>query len=332
MNPKSKRILTRKTAGLDHRVWRTMLLLFILAAGLLSYTLIDTPKCTPVDFKIKTIDNDTLYETGEILSFSSSRFEKDISWDFNDNGTKGEGTFVTHRFTTEGKYFIKVTVNSDCQLIRPITIRKAVPDEKDNKIQIEGNSSTFVGVSESFSSLQTAKKYDWNVENHPEYASQNGIVATYKFSEPGDYTLILTLDNDRFKKYQKSIHVVENEAPPKPAAARPEKIEKLIDLDKLKPVTTFISEPTFSEYLEKVVEGDFLAKDFDNYLCSKGKTPVIMNGKSSKQVTFEQACAELNRKKNSKWLGLKKKLIKIKSVRLNRDEENCITLIEIKYE
>lgn len=331
MNPKSNRILTRKTAGLDHRVWRTMLILFILAAGLLSYKLIDTPKCTPVDFKIKTIDNDSVYVTGEILSFSTLRFEKDVSWDFGDNGLKGEGTFVTHRFTTEGKYFIKVTVNSDCQIIRPITVRKALPEARDNKIQIEGNTSTYVGVSESFSSMQTAKTYEWIIENHPEYPTQNNIAASYKFSQPGDYTVILTLDNDRFKKYQKSIHVVENEIVPK-QLIKPEKIDKLIDFDKLKPTSTFISEPTFSEYLEKVIDGNFLAKDFDDYLCSKGKTPVIFNGKSNKQVTFEQACAELNGKRNSKWLGLKKKLIKIKSVRLNRDEEKCITLIEIKYE
>ena len=57
----SNRILTRKTFGLDHRVWRVMIVLFVLATGLYSYKLIDKPKCTQVDFKIKTIDNDSVY-------------------------------------------------------------------------------------------------------------------------------------------------------------------------------------------------------------------------------------------------------------------------------
>ena len=331
----SERILTRKTLGLDHRVWRVMIVLFVLSIGLLSYTLIDKPKCTPVDFKIKTIDNDSVYTTDEILSFSTLRFEKNVTWDFGDNSRAGTGTFITHRFATEGKYFIKVTVNSDCQFIKPITVRKAVVETASTKEQIDGHQSTFVGASETYTSLLTAGNYDWTVENHPEYAVLNGQSVNYKFSSSGDFTIKLTLDKDRFKIYRKSVTVVENEKP-KPV----EKIDKLIDYDKLakldkidkvNSVKTAISEQTFSEYLGKVVAGKFSAKDFDDYLCSEGKTPTIINGKADRQVTFEQACAELNGKRTSKFLGLRKKTIHIKNVRLNKNKDNCITLIEIKY-
>jgi hypothetical protein len=330
----SQRILTRKTLGLDHRVWRVMVVLFVLSIGLYSYTLIDKPKCTPVDFKIKTIDNDSVFSTDEILSFSSLRFEKNITWDFGDNSPMGTGTFITHRFATEGKYFIKVTVNSDCQFIKPITVRKAVVESLiSDKEQIDGHPSTFVGAGESYTSLLSAKTYEWSVENHPEYGLLNGQSVTYRFLSPGDFTIKLVLDKDRFKIYRKSVTVVENEKP-KPV----EKIDKLIDYDKLakldkdKPVKNAISELTFKEYLGKVIAGEFFAKDFYDYLCTEGKTPVIFNGKSDKQVTFEQACAELNGKRKSKFFGLRKKAIHIKSVRLNKDKENCITLIEIKYE
>lgn len=329
----SERILTRKTLGLDHRVWRTMIVLFVLSIGLYSYTLLDKPKCTPVDFKIKTIDNDSVYSTDEILSFSSLRFEKNITWDFGDNSPAGTGTFVTHRFATEGKYFIKVTVNSDCQFIKPITVRKAIVENINTKEQIDGHPSTFVGTGESYTSLITAGTYEWSVENHPEYGVLNGQSVNYKFTASGDYTIKLTLDKDRFKIYRKSVTVVENEKP-KPV----EKIDKLIDYDKLDKldketsVKTSISEKTFSEYLGKVVDGKFFAKDFNDYLCIEGKTPTIINGKADKQVSFEQACAELNGKRKSKFLGMGKKAIHIKSVRLNKNKDNCITLIEIKYE
>jgi hypothetical protein len=334
----SERILTRKTLGLDHRVWRVMLVLFVLATGLYGYTLIDKPKCIPVDFKIKTIDNDSVYFTDEILSFSTLRFEKNITWDFGDNSPAGTGTFVTHRFAAEGKYFIKVTVNSDCQFIKPITVRKAIVESltSSNKEQIDGHPSTFVGASESYTSLLSADTYEWSVENHPEYGLLNGQSATYRFTSPGDFTIQLTLNKDRFKIYRKSVTVIENEKP-KPV----EKIDKLIDyeklakLDKTEPAAkekVGISELTFAEFLGKVVDGKSFAKDFDDYLCLEGKTPTIINGKADKQVSFEQACAALNGKKRSKFLGMGKKAIRIKSVRLNRDKSNCITLIEIKYE
>jgi len=329
----SERILTRKTLGLDYRVWRVMLVLFVLSTGLFSYKLIDKPKCIQVDFKIKTIDNDSVYYTDEILSFSTLRFEKNITWDFGDNSPSGTGTFITHRFAKEGKYFIKVTVNSDCGFTRPITIRKAVVETPDAKEQIDGHNSTFVGARESFTTLAKANDYEWTVENHPEYAPLYGQSVTCKFLSPGDFTIKLTLDKDRFKIYRKSITVVENEKP-KPV----EKIDKLIDYDKLAKLDNetsekaSISELTFSEYLGKVISGKFFAKDFNDYLCLEGKTPVIFNHKADKQVTFEQACAELNGKRKSKFLGLGKKAVHIKSVRLNRGKDKCITLIEIVYD
>ncbi len=331
----SERILTRKTLGLDYRVWRVMIVFLVLSIGLFGYTLLDKPTCIPVDFKIKTIDNDSVFSTDEILSFSSLRFEKNITWDFGDNSPAGTGTFITHRFATEGKYFIKVTVNSDCQFIKPITVRKAISETLNsmNKEQIDGHPSTFVGAGESYTSLLTADTYEWIIENHPEYGVLNGQSVNYKFLSPGDFTIKLSLNKDRFKIYRKSVTVVENEKP-KPV----EKIDKLIDYDKLakldkeNSVKTSISELTFKEYLGKVIGGEFFAKDFNDYLCSEGKTPTILNGKADRQVSFEQACAELNGKRRSKFLGLGKKAIHIKSVRLNKDKGNCITLIEIKYE
>jgi PKD domain len=331
----SERILTRKTLGLDHRVWRVMIVLFVLSIGLYSYTLIDTPKCTPVDFKIKTIDNDSVFSTDEILSFSSLRFEKNITWDFGDNSPAGTGTFVTHRFAVEGKYYIKVTVNADCQFTKPITVRKAIVENINTKDQIDGHPSTFVGTGENYTTLAKAETYEWSIENHPEYGVLNGQSVSYNFMSPGDFTIKLTLDKDRFKIYRKSVTVVENEKP-KPV----EKIEKLIDYEKLAKLDKDnppkekmgISELTFADYLEKVIAGQYFAKDFNDYLCLEGRTPVIINGKSDKQVTFEQACAELNGKRKNKFLGLGKKSVHIKTVRLNRGNDNCVTMIEIKYE
>lgn len=324
---KSTRILTRKTMGLDRRVWRVMIFMLILTSGLLGYKLMDTPKCTPVDFKIKTIsDNDSVYYTDEILSFRTVRSEKKITWDFNDNTGTDTGTFITHRFATEGKYYIKVTVNSNCEFVKPITIKKAIPvptETVGNEAQIIGHDKTFVRISEVYTCSKVADYYEWNISEHPEYGTRTGASATYKFEEPTDYTIELTLNKDRLKRFTKTVKVVS--------------IPTLIP-DKPQPVESknnkiLLSEKTFKDYLEKVISGAFFAKDFDKYLCSEGATPVVMNGKAKKKITFTQACEKLNGLRlNKNFTGIGKRAARIKNVRFTLDAKNCITLLEINYE
>lgn len=330
----SNRILTRKLMGLDYRVWRVMILFLFLSAGLLSYKLMDTPKCAPIDFKIKTVsDNDSVYYTNDILSFRTLGAEQNVTWDFDDKTPTVEGTFVTHRFATDGKYFIKVTVNSVCEFVKPITIKKAFVEETEsNKERIVGNNKTFVRTPETFTCSQTATSYEWNVSEHPEFGTRTGASATYKFEQAGDYIIELTLNKTRLKKYTKQIKVAS--------------IPKLISDKPQAPPTTgggggggnsnpsklIISESTFKDFLDKVVEGVYFEDDFDKYLCAEGATPVILNGKKNKQITFSQACKDLPKRVNKNFMGIGKRAKKIKSVSLNRDAKLCVTSIDINYD
>jgi hypothetical protein len=308
--------------GLDNRVWRVMILVLILTSGLLGYKLLDRPKCVPVDFKIKTLsENDSTYYTDEILSFAVSNPAENITWDFNDNTGTQEGTFVTHRFKTEGKYYIKLTVNSGCESIHLITVKKAIPDDIGNgKEFIGGHDNTFVGVSETFTSLQHADSYEWNILDHPEYGSHTGLTTNYKFLQPGDYTIELVLNKSRLKKYRKTITVGGSSKPSGPKTLIPTTLKPLPSI--------LISDATFKEYIEKVVAGTYTVKDFDNYLCTDAATPTVLNGDTKNQETFGQVCEELAGKKKRKNM-FKKRLIRISSVRLQRDADNCVTLIEI---
>lgn len=326
----SNRILTRKVMGLDYRVWRVMILFLVLSAGLLSYKLMDTPKCAPIDFKIKTIsDNDSVYYTNDILSFRTLGAEKNVTWDFDDKTGTVEGTFVTHRFATEGKYFIRVTVNSVCEFVKPVTIKKAIVEETDsNKQRIIGNDKTFVRTSETFTCSQSAESYEWKVSEHPEYGNRSGASTTYKFEQAGDYTIELTLNKNRLKKYTKQIKVAgipklinDKPEPPPATGGGGSNPSKLI-----------ISESTFKEFLEKVISGVYFEDDFDKYLCAEGATPVILNGKKNKQITFSEACKELQKRVNKNFTGIGKRAKKIKSVSLNRDAKLCVAYIEINYD
>jgi hypothetical protein len=320
----SKSILTRKTMGLDHRVWRVMILALILSSGLLGYKLMDHPKCKPVNFKIKAISgNDSVFYTDEILSFNALSSAENITWDFGDNTSIQEGEFVTHRFETEGKYYIKTTMNSGCDSIQPITIKRALSDSNNNKEVIEGHNNTFVGSNENFICLQTADNYEWNISEHPEYASRSGPSTTYKFLQPGDFIIELTLNKDRLKKFTKSVHVEDIAKP----VSKPDKIGPLIPKD-MKPLPKIVlSDATFKEYIGKVVSGDYTASDFNNYLCNGAATPATVNGDKE---TFGQACEELTGKRKHQHI-LWKRTIKIKSAHLNRGADNCVTSVEINY-
>lgn len=312
--------------GLDYRIWRVMILAFILAAGLMGYKLMDRQKCKPVNFVIKTASiNDSVYYTDELLAFTALSNEKDITWDFNDKTAIEQGPLVTHRFKTEGKYYIKVTEKSGCDSVYQITIKKSIVDTVDNvKEKIKGTDRTFVKADEIFTCLVNATHYEWNIAGHPEFASRNGAATTYKFLQPGNYTIELTLNHDLLKKYRKIVKVIDVGIIPPPPPPPP----TLLCAPK-----TIISDETFKGFIEKVVIGEYAASDFNDYLGYGGAIPVIINGDKKKPKDFTATCKYLNGKRvKQDPLAVWKRLIKIKSVITNRDKNKCILSIEINYD
>ena len=122
----SNRIFTRQLMGLDYRVWRVMLIISILSLGLLSYRLIDSKKCIPVNFLIKTITihADSTYSVGENLSFISSSNKNEITWDFGDNTEKVTGQYVTHAYQNTGSYKIIASTRKRVQLYLQLCRKK----------------------------------------------------------------------------------------------------------------------------------------------------------------------------------------------------------------
>ena len=311
--------------GLDHRIWRVMILMIVLSGGLLGYKLMDKPDCKPVDFKIKTFSGiDSVYYTEEILSFTALSFAENIKWDFDDGSNAEEGTFVTHRFVKEGKYFIKVTVNSGCEIRHPITITKAIKEE--TTLLIKGHDNTIAGVPETFSCLKTANSYEWSVLDHPEYGISKSPTVIYKFKQDDTYTIELVLNNDHVKKYQKTIQVA-----PRPEVPRGPRDSVLIRKPPCTP-KKLISEAIFKEYMGLVVLKQYKAADFNEYLGNGGTIPVIINKGKKKLNSFEEACKYLEGRKVSHGpLGAWLRLIEIQAVRVKRDMDNCILSIEIDY-
>jgi hypothetical protein len=348
----ANRIFTRQQLGLDYRILRVMLVISIFSLGFLSYRILDSKKCIPVNFIIKTITahTDTMYNVGEVLSLISSANKDETTWDFGDNTAKVTGQYVTHIYKTPGTYKITASTGTACEKIMKIAIATptTIIESGTNLIsgeEIVGPILTITGKDALFTCMVTAKVYEWSITNYPKL-TQTGPSAIFQFPTPGKYIVEVTLDNDREKRYTKDINVEAETVKPIATPTDPAELKQLISPkiapitipEKLLPSDAVVSGPEktktinitdviFKDYLGKVIDRKMTAADFDTYLCYKGDTKVILNGDL---MTFNAMCGEISGKKKSKMI-LWKKSIKIKTAEMRRDNDGCVNIIEVKY-
>lgn len=330
----SNRIFTRQRMGLDYRVWRVMLIISLLSLGLLSYRLIDSRNCKPVNFLIKTISihTDSSYSIGENLSFIASTTSDEITWDFGDNTERITGQYVTHAYQNTGSYKITATTGTDCQTLMLIYVKPAEKIQQDDSNIITGEEivgplSTITGKEELFTCMVTASSYEWSITNYPK-VTQTGATAKFQFPSVGKFTVQVTLDGDRTKRYTKEINV---EAAPVTSSPIPDDIKPLIPAE-VQPLpeptrAVQISDATFKDYLEKVIDKKMTASEFDQYLCYKGETKAVLNGDL---MTFAELCDEISGKKRRKLI-IGKKRIKIQVAEMKRDKDGCVNIVDVKY-
>jgi PKD domain len=348
----AKSIFTRQQLGLDYRIWRVMLIISVLSLSFLSYRILDSKKCIPVNFIIKTITAhaDSTYNVGEILSLISSANKDETTWDFGDNTGKVTGQYVTHIYKAAGTYKITASTGSTCEKVMKIAIATptTIIESSTNLIsgeEIVGPILTITGKDALFTCMVTAKVYEWSITNYPKL-TQTGPSAIFQFPTPGKYIVEVTLDNDREKRYTKDINVEAEAVKPVTTTTDPAELKQLISPkispmtipEKLLPAeavvaapeknkTVTITDAIFKDYLGKVIDKKMTAADFDSYLCYKGDTKVILNGDL---MTFNAMCGEISGKKKSKMV-LWKKSIKIKTAEMRRDTDECVNIIEIKF-
>ena len=330
----TNRILTKQIMRLDYRIWHVLLVQVVLSSGLLGYRLINVHKCKPVSFSIKSITapSDSVFTAGDNLNFVARSEEKTISWDFGDHSTVETGQYVTHQFQMEGTYYVIAYSGSTCGeakkiIIKPLGEMQQNVDSVVKGGEIIGPPITVTGKEVMFSCMITAGTYEWSVPNYPKML-RTGPSVKYQFPIPGTYTVQVTLDNNREKRYTKEITV---EEPPKPTpdvGAVPQHIVPLIPPGIQVPSgkKIIINDAIFLGYMEKVVNKEMKAEDFSDYLCNPD-TKALVNGKLT---SFSGMCDELSGKKR-KRLIFGKKQIKISSAIMRRDATGCVTMVEVQY-
>ena len=344
---KNSSIFTRKRMGLDNSVWLVMLAFIVLSSGLFGYTRLTREKkkpCIPIDIYVKGTKNieKISFNLGEELRFRVSpiTIKDKVVWDFGDDSRKADGSTLGHTFTKEARFTVRAIVNDECQYETRITIRKPMTGPVDTlgnlTEDIIGFDQAFVNETVKFSTPHDAKIFEWYIENNKNYPIRKGKEASYNFRTQSKFVIVLVLDNDRKKKYTKTIIVSKRIDASKPEQiikpedftlppitrpedkTEPEKDKPDISLGKL-PTKVKIADETFKTYLQALVCNKMNAADFDRYLCSGQATTVIINGKERK--TFAELCADIKGKK-----------IKIEGVRAGRDKENCAISVAVSYD
>jgi hypothetical protein len=225
---------------------------------------------------------------------------------------------------------------------KPVTTDNIATNTISTGEEIVGPSTSTVGIEELFSCMVSANSYEWSIVNYPKL-TRTGMAAKFLFPHAGKFTVQVTLDNDRNKRFTKEVlvdnaAVVKSSQPnqklvpliPADLAVLPQE-NKTVSEPASTPVETnipapaankkiFIADATFISYLDKVSSHEMSLADFDKYLCGGGTTKVVVNGDTKDMKTFSWLVQEVGQRKGPK----------VESASLNR-ADGCVTLILVKF-
>lgn len=358
--------LSKRWAGLDFKVWICFIMLIALSTGLLAYKVTTNVPCP--DFNIVSTgklnhpeanSNHTFYINEQITFSTSIRGNNNtVVWDFDDKTDRKSGAVVTHAYLKEGYYLVKAIINGKCLQSFNIRITQSNSSPISNAPAISPIVSAdiiSIGNEAVFNTSAAGANYEWSIEEIPDQPKQITNQAKFIFTQPGNFTILLKVDND--KMYRKMIQVIgadtplsqEPALPPVSTTAMPpmpqeplppisdkitqetlpEKTEPVKQEPAAPPSKTYeqLPEPAIKAMVQGVIEGKKNVEDFSNILCNGAGTKVMAN---NEPTTFAALCNELKEKKGV--LLLKKKR-KIESFKVVRDDSNgnCVKIIYIQY-
>ncbi|MBV9832626.1 MAG: PKD domain-containing protein, partial [Marmoricola sp.] len=127
---------------------------------------------------------------------------KTWTWDFGDGGS-GTGATTTHQYAKAGTYAVKLTVTDDKGATGSKTqnVDVVMPNQKPTASFTWTTNGTTVNVDGSTSSdpdgTVTSYAWDFGDTNNPSGDTATGKTASYQYSQPGSYTVTLTVTDNQ---------------------------------------------------------------------------------------------------------------------------------------
>ncbi|MGM5632021.1 PKD domain-containing protein [Apibacter raozihei] len=351
MNYNRKRSLSKFFSKLDIRVLLVFIILILMAFFFFFFQYYRHIDCRQVYFTIEAERK----QVGEIIGFKDQTPNaRSWKWDFGDKTEKRFEKDPLHKYEKPGVYTITLEVNGSCVFQRILEIRDLGRLVDSTKIpKIIAPTVVEVGQNIEFYYKYRGEAFSWewsfgetgqldNTSEFPVYSYSTPGIKRVTFVINGDVTHISS--KDIFVKPRKLINTKI-----KDTAYTVEKAAELFTLPKgtpqKDPMEEFmryipgvpletpvqkkireieenkapdISENQFQLLLLDVAKQSKTKEDFSKYTCGNYEFPVIKNNKTI--MRFSEFCENIQNKK-----------IKIESLRLTRNNKNCIEGFTIKY-
>jgi PKD repeat protein len=185
---------------IDNKVITAMLLVSFVFLLVMAFRYKNTENCPEVDFSFRTANKFDLAYENEKVYFSSEvkTNANDWEWDFGDKSPadKHSGPYLSHEFASPGVYTVRLTINGKCQQVRNISIGRR--EKTINKLFLRPvwpAGAIFAGKEYYFGdSTSGANSWSWYFDKDETKRTKQNI--TYQFTEPGEYKVILVVNDD----------------------------------------------------------------------------------------------------------------------------------------
>lgn len=342
------------TLKLDRKVLLTFGITLLMSVVLLGFKIATNVECHLVTIKATTTSplkhfKDQFF-TGEVIQFTAtSRKAKTFEWDYGDGALVSKTQTTTHSFLKPGNYIVQVKVNDKCIEFKeimivnsPQTSSEMMDAMKSDKPFIMGPEVVTAGEPVTFQDASTGSNvWEWTVLNTPTIPAQTGANASFTFPAPGTKIIQVVTNGDPTRTAQKTITILARQvqtdagagmpAPmpmPSPAVmpsrrmpepeAEADEPTPVVEKKEEKPLVRVLPDMEFKNLIEGLTNGKTTPEAVNAYLCNGINTKVHKNGEWD---TWGNFAREISGKKR----------VDIKSVKVYRDENNCVTTLEIEY-
>ena len=308
---------------IDKSVTHFFIIAFFVSASVLAYKATKYSPCKEVKFDIKTKE----FVEGKLIKFVDNTANA-VSWEWNfgDGSKYTNNKEALHIFKKPGEYNVSLLVNGICQETRKLVIKEKEFMIDSTKLAVFNLPKSIRVGKELVVSDKTANASTWEWR-FGETAGANSTkkLARYTYETPGLKTVSLVVNGDIRHATNKKIEVLPAKkernrinviAPVKRTVNRISDAPTSEALGAGPKIIPYISNKSFKNKLNLVARKKLSANAFKEYLCGDLNKSIVVNGE---ETTFLKLC---------EIIAIKK--LRIKEVKLYREDGNCIKNITIK--
>lgn len=297
----------------DSKVLVFFMTIFVFSCLVLIYKIKTGKNCNLTGFKIESKS----LKAKELITFSdTTKKSSDWIWDFGDGSDVSYLSKAGHFYEKEGTYVVKLKVDNSCTVEQVINVlpfeekfNGPVPNFSCPKTVFKGSPVTFTDLTAG------AKSWEWmfgeSIENgnfestksNPSYTYTSTGIKKVKLAVNGDYKHVKIVE----------IEVIE------PAIKKAAKTGIDVVIKAKGPIRKGVTESDIEDMLNAVSINKLEYRRFSEFFCKSYMPDVHL--KDGHIVSLKELVEDVKDKKR----------LKIKSVKIETDQDGCVFRIDISY-